>query len=285
MRGSGWGSRNIDERPRSERSNAQTHQPAPIGLTVTPMTRSSVTVLLQPRLPCVSLPPLLHSCDTRMLKPVQRIQQNMLAVNERRLLTWLAARMPPAVTPDRLTSVGFLGCCMVGLGYALSNWNLAWLWLSIGGYFINWFGDSLDGSLARFRKIERPSFGYFIDHSTDALGNMIIMIGLGLGPFLRFDVAMFGLAAYLLLSIHTFLAARVIAEFRLSYLASGPTELRIVLIAMTLCMFGGNTGPVGQTALSAFDIFIGGIGIILIVLFAVQTTLTARHLLADGERG
>ncbi len=217
------------------------------------------------------------------LKPVQRIQQNLLAVNERRLLTWLAARMPPSVTPDRLTSVGFLGGVIVGAGYALSTFDINWLWVAISGYFINWFGDSLDGSLARFRKIERPSFGYFIDHSTDALGNMVMLVGLGLSPYLRLDVALFGLSAYLLLSIHTFLAARVIGEFRLSYMAGGPTELRIMLIAMTLAMFMLGPDPVFGTPLSAFDWFIGGLAAILVVLFIVQTTVTARELLKRGE--
>lgn len=216
------------------------------------------------------------------MKPVQRIQQNLLAANERRLLTWLAERMPPSVTPDRLTSVGFLGACSVGAGYALSTYAVEWLWVAIAGFFINWFGDSLDGSLARYRKIERPTFGYFIDHSTDALGNMIIVGGLGLSPFLRLDVALFGLAAYLLLSIHTFLAAKVVDEFRLSYMAGGPTELRIVLIAMTLCMFVMGPGTVLGTVFSPFDLFVGGLGIILILLFIGQTASTARELLRRG---
>ncbi len=217
------------------------------------------------------------------VQPVQRIQQNMLAANERRLLTWLAARMPASVTPDRLTSVGFLGAVIVGASYALSTFDINWLWVAIAGYFINWFGDSLDGSLARFRKIERPSFGYFIDHSTDALGNMVMLVGLGLSPYLRLDITLFGLSAYLLLSIHTFLAARVIGEFRLSYMAGGPTELRIMLIAMTIAMFIVGPDTVFGTPFSGFDWFIGGLSTILVVLFIVQTTITARELLRRGE--
>ena len=216
------------------------------------------------------------------MKPVQRIQQNVLAINERRLLTWLAARMPPSVTPDRLTSVGFLGGVIVGGSYALSTFDINWLWVAVSGYFINWFGDSLDGSLARFRKIERPSFGYFIDHSTDALGNMVMLVGLGLSPYLRLDVALFGLAAYLLLSIHTFLAARVIGEFRLSYMAGGPTELRIMLIAMTVCMYVVGPGAVLGTVFTPFDLFIGGLAIILVLLFIGQTAVTAKELLRRG---
>ena len=111
---------------------------------------------------------------------------------------------------------------------------------------------------------------------------MIIVGGLGLSPFLRLDVALFGLAAYLLLSIHTFLAAKVVDEFRLSYMAGGPTELRIVLIAMTLCMFVMGPGTVLGTVFSPFDLFVGGLGIILVLLFIGQTASTARALLRRG---
>ncbi len=166
----------------------------------------------------------------------------------------------------------------ISAGYILSGKHAAWLWLSIIGYFINWFGDSLDGSLARFRKTERPKFGYFIDHSADSLGNLGIMIGLGASPYLRLDVTLFGAAAYLLLSIHTFLAARVVNEFRLSYLSGGPTELRIFLIAMSLMMLWIGPGDVSGTRLSPFDLVIGCLGIGLIVLFVIQTFRTARHL-------
>jgi archaetidylinositol phosphate synthase len=217
------------------------------------------------------------------MKPVQRIQQNLLAVGERRLLTWLAGKMPLWVTPDKLTAVGFIGACLIAAGYALSSFQIEWLWLSIGAFFINWFGDSLDGSIARFRKIERPKFGYFIDHSTDSLGNMLLMIGLGASPFLRMDIALFGLAAYLLLSIHTFVAARVVDEFRLSYVAAGPTELRLILIAMTLSMFYMGTGTIGDTVYSVYDFFIGGLAVVLILLFIGQTASTASQLRRRGE--
>ena len=177
-----------------------------------------------------------------------------------------------------LTTLGFLGMVLVCAGYLLSSKNIDWLWLAIAGFCINWFGDSLDGSLARFRNTERPQFGYFIDHSTDALGNLIAITGLGLSPFVRLDVALFGIATYLLLSIHTFLAARVVSEFRLSYMASGPTELRLILIAMTLTMHSLGPNLRAWRGLSPFDIFIGGMGIILIGLFVMQTFKIARHL-------
>jgi archaetidylinositol phosphate synthase len=138
---------------------------------------------------------------TELAKPVHRIQQNVLAVVERRLLDWFCERLPARITPDLLTAIVVLGSIAVAAGYALSPWGVAWLWLAIAGFCINWFGDSLDGSLARFRKIERPQFGYFIDHSLDAIGNLFMAMGLGLSGFVRLDVALFAVSGYLLLSI------------------------------------------------------------------------------------
>jgi phosphatidylglycerophosphate synthase len=132
----------------------------------------------------------------------KRIQENLTAGLERRLLNWICQRLPLWWTPDRLTALGFFGAVLIAVGYAASNWGRDWLWLSVFGYCLNWFGDSLDGSVARYRKIERPNYGYFIDHSLDALANTIFIIGMGLSPYMRMDTALFGLAGYLLLSIH-----------------------------------------------------------------------------------
>ena len=216
------------------------------------------------------------------MKPVTRIQQNLLAINERHLLTWLCERLPAWVKPDHLTALGFFGAMLVSSGYVLSNQHIEWLWLSIIGYCVNWFGDSLDGSIARFRKIERPNFGYFIDHSIDSLANSITAIGLGLSPFIRLDVALFCLVGYLLLSIHSFLAARVVAEFRLSYLAAGPTEFRLVLIAMTVTMLAIGSKSAWSSEFSVFDFFITGVGVVLVMLFVMQTIKTASQLSRKG---
>src|SRR5688572_3233360 len=104
-----------------------------------------------------------HSPETSP-PPVTRVQQNLLAAAERRLLSWLCQRMPAWVTPDHLTAAGIVGALAVFVGYVASNSHSGWLWLAIGGIVLHWFGDSLDGTIARFRSIERPKFGYFIDH-------------------------------------------------------------------------------------------------------------------------
>ncbi|MFN7030764.1 MAG: CDP-alcohol phosphatidyltransferase family protein [Sphingopyxis sp.] len=207
-----------------------------------------------------------------------RIQQNILARGERRLLNWLCARLPAWATPDQLTALGFAGALMVASGYLLSWLGSGWLALSLAGYVVNWFGDSLDGSLARWRKIERPTYGYFVDHSVDAIATFLMVASMGMSPFLRFDVALLGVVGYFLLSIHTFLAAKVVGEFRLSYLAGGPTELRLMLMALTLAMPALGDERVLGSHFSPLDLFGLGVASILVTLFVIQSLTLARTL-------
>lgn len=217
------------------------------------------------------------------VKPLARIQQNWLANKERQLLRWLCSKMPAWVTPDKLTSLGMFGALLIFLGYLASNLRVEWLLLAIVGYFVQWFGDSMDGSLARYRQIERPSYGYFIDHSCDGLATLLILAGIGSSPFVSMDVALAALAGYLLLSIHAYLSARVLGELKLSYLSAGPTELRLILIALTLMMMALGSAPGVFGVLSGFDIFVGVAAAVLILLFILQTLATGRRL-ALAER-
>ncbi|MGV1681857.1 CDP-alcohol phosphatidyltransferase family protein [Sphingopyxis sp. NJF-3] len=216
------------------------------------------------------------------IQPPTRIQQNILARSERRVLNWLCARLPGWVTPDQLTALGFAGAVLVAAGYMLSWIDDEWLGLSLAGYIVNWFGDSLDGSLARWRHIERPSYGYFVDHSVDGLAIVLIVGGIGASPYFRLDVALFGAIGYLLLAIHTFLSAKVLGEFRLSYMAGGPTELRLMLMAMTMIMPLVGGASVLGTSFSAFDLFGLGVASILVTLFVIQSLATARLLRKRG---
>lgn len=210
--------------------------------------------------------------------PIERIQENLVARVERRALNRLCGAMPQWVTPDMLTFAGMFGAVLVFAGYLASNVDANWLWLSIAGYVVHWFGDSLDGSLARFRKIERPRYGYFLDHSCDGFATMLVVVGIGLSSYVELEIALIALAGYLLMSIHAFLSVRVLGELRLSYLNGGPTELRLILIGLTLAMyFMGRENPIIGN-LNGFDMFVGGAGLGLIVLFTVQTAATARRL-------
>ena len=215
--------------------------------------------------------------------PIKRIQENVLAVQERRLLNWICPRLPNWVTPDKLTLLALFGAVFVFAGYAASHVSPNWLWLSVAGYCIHWFGDSLDGSLARFRSIERPRYGYFVDHSADVFVALFIVGGIGVSPFVRVDAALVALAGYYLLAIHAFLSARVVSELKLSYVAAGPTELRLMLIGLTIAMyFFGQAGP-RIMSLGPFDLAVAAIGVLLILLFVFQTLVTARRLNRQGE--
>ena len=213
-------------------------------------------------------------------KPIERIQKNLLAAPERRILNWLCSILPQWVTPDKLTSLGVFGAVATFIGYAASGFSKTWLWLAIIGYFLQWFGDSLDGSLARYRRIERPSYGYFIDHSCDGLVTLLILGGMGFSPFVRVDVAMFAVVGYLLLSLHAYLAARVLGEFKLSYGIAGPTELRFLLIGMTIGMMLSD--PVLPPGISVFDMIVGVVGTLFVVLFISQTLVAGKRL-SDSE--
>lgn len=214
-------------------------------------------------------------------EPIVRVQDNLLARSERRVLNALCARMPYWVTPDRLTAIGMIGAFLIFGGYVASNLGDNWLWLAIAGYFVQWFGDSMDGSLARFRGIQRPRYGYFLDHSCDGMATALVVTGIGLSKYVTLEVALVALAGYLLISIHAFLSVRVLGELRLSYLNAGPTELRLVLIALTLAMIVAGAEPALPGGFTWFDLFVGCVGLFLIALFVVQTLTIARRLSRD----
>lgn len=210
--------------------------------------------------------------------PIERIQENILARAERRLLDRLCAAMPDWVFPDLLSTLGMAGAVMILTGYAASNSAPEWLWLSIVGFVLHWFGDSLDGSLARFRQIERPRYGYFLDHSADALGTTMIVGGIGVSPYMSLETALLALIGYLMMSIHAFLSVRVFGELRLSYLALGPTEIRVILIALTLVMYFAGPGEAVYETLNGYDLFALAAAALMMVLFVVRTVQKGRVL-------
>jgi archaetidylinositol phosphate synthase len=166
----------------------------------------------------------------KKIKPHTRVQGSMLHPLERPLLLWLAARLPKWISPDILTGIGVLGGLVIFAGYALTNLNKYYMILASFGFFLNWFGDSLDGTVARYRKIERPKYGFFIDHSVDGFIVACIFIGAGLSPFISYHIATFAMTGYLLLSIHVYITTYVTGVFKMSYAKLGPTEARLLAI-------------------------------------------------------
>ena len=169
----------------------------------------------------------------------ERIQTSFLNAMEKKALIWLAHRQPRWMTSDMLTYLGMFGAAVCALGYALSNWNIYWLWLSSLGLFINWYGDSLDGTLARVRQLQRPVYGFFIDPSLDAIAICFFCLGGGLSPMFKMEIAMLILVGYLVLSIYTYICTILKDEFRLTYGGGfGPTEMRLFIILLnTLAIY------------------------------------------------
>ncbi len=168
----------------------------------------------------------------------------LLAAPERRLLRAMAARLPRRIRSNHLTAIGVAGAVGAAGGYALSGFHVAWLWVASLMLAVNWFGDSLDGTLARVRRHERPRYGYYLDHLVDAFNTAIVGIGIGLSPFLLIEVSLVLVVIYLTLSINLYLESSVFGVFRLAYGRLGPTEVRIALIiGNTLVAVGG--GPLG----------------------------------------
>lgn len=168
-----------------------------------------------------------------------RIQTSFLNAAEKKALVWLAHRQPRWMTSDMLTYIGVLGAAVCALGYALSNLSVYWLWLSSLGLVINWYGDSLDGTLARVRQLQRPKYGFFIDHSLDAITVCFMFLGGGLSSIFKMEVAMLMLIGYLVLSVYTYICTIIKDEFLLTYGGGfGPTEMRLVIILLnTVVMY------------------------------------------------
>lgn len=169
-------------------------------------------------------------------KPVHhvRVNNSFLATQERKALLWLAARTPSAVTPDHLTLLGLAGAFLVMAGFGASRASPWFVSLAILGLFLNWLGDSLDGTLARHRKIERPDFGYFLDHSCDLVSQTFIFVGLGISPYFTLFSALLALSMYLLMTSFTYLKVLILKTHHLSYYGMGATELRLLLIGWAL---------------------------------------------------
>ena len=193
----------------------------------------------------------------------------LLAAPEERVLTWLAARVPARVLPDHLTALGVLAALGIAVAYLLSNDQPAMLWLASGLLVVHWIGDSLDGTLARFRRTERPTYGYYLDHLVDAFATAAICIGLGLSPHMLLATGLAIAVAYLLLSINTYLETSAFGRFDLGYGRVGPTEMRLVLIALntTLALGAGLGTQIAGVDLTILDgVGLGAAAVMVVAL-------------------
>jgi archaetidylinositol phosphate synthase len=201
-----------------------------------------------------------------------RIQESLLAPLEKRALIWIATRLPRAVNSDHLTVLGITSMLAAGLAYWYSSVNPIGLWIVNVCLFLNWFGDSLDGTLARVRDRQRPRYGYYVDHVVDVVAISLLMGGMALSGHLSPTIAAFFLVGYLLLSSEVFLATHVLNKFQISFFKFSPTELRILLIIGNLFVYYMNPrikwlGDIWQ--LYDIGFAIGAAGVLLI--FAITS--------------
>ena len=207
----------------------------------------------------------------------QRIQTSLLNAAEKKVLVWMAERLPGWVTSDILTFLGVGGAVVCAVGFVLANQDVMWLWLSSLGLVINWFGDSLDGTLARVRNTQRPVYGFFIDHTLDAVTQCIMFVGAGLSPMFRLDVAFLVLAGYLCLSVYTYIGAILKGEFRLTYSSFGPTEFRLIVILLnTLYMYTSWADSRFTLQGCEFGVFGAICFVVALILFAMYLVQFAK---------
>jgi phosphatidylglycerophosphate synthase len=200
----------------------------------------------------------------------------LLARPETRVLEWIARRLPRWVMPDHLTALGVLAAVGIAVAYVLSNRDPAWLWAASGLLVVHWLGDSLDGTLARVRRSERPRYGYYLDHLVDAIATALIGIGLGLSPYMLLATGLVVVIAYLVLSINTYLETHALGVFSLGYGRLGPTEARVGLIAINTALTLG-IAPV-VAGLSVLDVALLGLAAAMIGALAVRAFRNLREL-------
>jgi putative flippase GtrA/phosphatidylglycerophosphate synthase len=205
----------------------------------------------------------------RAFQTAERVQHSLLTPLERRILPWIAARLPSWINSDHLTLLGFLSLISVGASYWYAHGSRAGLLLANLFLILNWFGDSLDGTLARVRNRQRPRYGFYVDHILDACGSVFVFGGLALSGYMDARVAAALLVAYLLLSAESYLATYTVGTFHLSFAAVGPTELRVLLITGNLALWLNPNK-------SLFNVggMIGVAGMVLALLWSI-----ARHTL------
>jgi archaetidylinositol phosphate synthase len=208
---------------------------------------------------------------TSTFQTADRSNLSLFATAEKRTLIWIAQRLPAWVNSDHLTILGFVSLAIAGLLYWQARTNRATLAVAVVFLALNWFGDSLDGTLARVRNCQRPRYGFYVDHVLDALGTFLLMSGLAFSGYMTPAVAYSFLIVYLLLSIEVYLATYTIGTFHLSFWSFGPTELRVLLAIGSLVAIWRPYALFGSRSFLLFDVgfVIGTVALAGILMQAV----------------
>jgi archaetidylinositol phosphate synthase len=213
-------------------------------------------------------------------KDAFRLQESFTAAAERKALAWLAARLPARVNSDHLTLVGFIAMFLAGASYAFARTHRAGLILATFFLALNWFGDSLDGTLARLRNRLRPRYGFYVDHMIDTFGGFFLMGGLAMSGFVDWRIALGMFVAFLMLSVQVYLATYTVGTFQLSFAKFGPTEVRILLALGNVALWFHPDTRIFGSSYRVFDvggiIAIAGMSLMLIVSTIFNTVKLYR---------
>jgi len=212
-----------------------------------------------------------------------RVQQSLLASTEKKILVWCAQRMPPWIHSDHLTALGFAGMVLAGVSYRMAAASPGFLLLATLFLWINWFGDSMDGTLARVRNKLRPRYGFYVDHMLDTFGSVFLLAGLGSSGYMNPVIAAGLLIAYLILSAEIYLATYALRTFQISYGKWGPTELRILLTIGNLYLFHQHRVHLFGKEYLLFDVG-GAAGIIGLLVIAILSFVRHTITLYNEEK-
>lgn len=206
----------------------------------------------------------------------KRLEEGFVSAQEKAILLRLASATPRWINSDHLTMLGFLAQCLAGICYGLSRWHQSALLFGILFIMLNWLGDSLDGTLARFRNRQRPRYGFYVDHVADTIAALFLMGGLAFSGYVHPAVAFGMLVSFLMLSIEAYLATYTLGQFQLSYWKFGPTEIRIFLIVGNIALLNHSVVTLSGTRFRLFDIG-GSIAILgmtsMLIVSAISHTI------------
>jgi phosphatidylglycerophosphate synthase len=217
---------------------------------------------------------------------IRRLNRSFLAAAEQRAIRWILPRISESIAPIHLTAVGLFGSVLAGAALVGCNWSPIWLPLVIVGVALNWFGDSLDGSLARYRQTERPRFGFLVDHTCDLFSQVIMIVCFGLSPFLSLVAAFIVLLCYLLFSAYTYIRAATQSIHQMAYIGVGATEFRILMVAWALI---GTTVGLHESLvnspdkLDALDLTIAFLAAIAVVGLGAKAVMDAYQIAIEEE--
>lgn len=218
-------------------------------------------------------------------KRAVRIQTSILNGAEKKALVWLAERQPRWVVSDMLTIVGIIGSVMIAAGFILCGRNINWLWLSVAGFIVNWYGDSLDGTIARVRNTQRPIYGYYLDHTVDVINETIMFVGVGLSYLMRLDISLMIFILYLCLTLNVSINAHLKNEFKLTYGKLGPTEFRVIacILIMLIIFIPGLREIHMSVRLFGHDLALGPLDPAGLVILAVLLIIYIVTVIQDAD--